>query len=196
MREHDLKTWPEYFEAVLSGAKRYEFRHNDRDFQCGDMLRLREWDNVTGQYTGRSTVRGIGWISDPVHSEEWGDGVILSLVDGEPAREEVEAAIDEYANAAHLYRTSPRPDVGALADAMGTARSALLALYTPAPPPVGNSFNMSNSSDAPVVTAEDVAWLDACANGLPYPDPLRHIDTLRAVRILAAVRSLAPRRAE
>jgi hypothetical protein len=50
---HELKTWPQYFEAILSGAKRFEYRINDRDFEVGDSLRLREWDPKIERYTGR-----------------------------------------------------------------------------------------------------------------------------------------------
>jgi hypothetical protein len=43
--EHDLKTWPGPFEAVKSGAKKFEARSNlDRDFNVGDVLVLRKWD--------------------------------------------------------------------------------------------------------------------------------------------------------
>ena len=81
MREHDLKIWPVYFEAVVRGAKTYEFPRNDRDFQVGDKLILREWSPESKEYTGRSTVRTIGFISDTMHSAVWGEGMILSLVD-------------------------------------------------------------------------------------------------------------------
>lgn len=46
---HDLKIGPFFFSAVSGGQKKAEFRENDRDFKCGDFLRLREWD---GEYTG------------------------------------------------------------------------------------------------------------------------------------------------
>lgn len=48
---HDLKILPEYFTLQLSGEKRFEVRHNDRDFQIGDTLILNEWDGES--YTGR-----------------------------------------------------------------------------------------------------------------------------------------------
>lgn len=43
-RTHKLKTWPEPFRAVVSGAKRHEVRTNDRGFAVGDLLELREWE--------------------------------------------------------------------------------------------------------------------------------------------------------
>lgn len=40
---HELKTWPRPFEAVWQGAKRAELRRDDRGFDTGDLLVLREW---------------------------------------------------------------------------------------------------------------------------------------------------------
>jgi len=39
---HWLKTWIPYFDAVVSGAKPFEVRRDDRGFQRGDRVRLVE----------------------------------------------------------------------------------------------------------------------------------------------------------
>lgn len=48
---HILKILPEYYEAVILGAKTFEVRKDDRGYQIGDVLVLREWRN--GKHTGR-----------------------------------------------------------------------------------------------------------------------------------------------
>jgi hypothetical protein len=53
MRTHDLKCWPEAFEATLRNMKRFEFRLNDRGYENGDILHLRKWNPKTRRYTGR-----------------------------------------------------------------------------------------------------------------------------------------------
>ena len=50
--EHELKTWPDFFSAVHRGDKTFELRLDDRGFQGGDTLWLREWSKAHG-YTGR-----------------------------------------------------------------------------------------------------------------------------------------------
>ena len=57
---HELKTRTDFFDAVLSGKKKFEVRKNDRDFRPGDLLALNEfWD---GEYTGRSIVVGVDYL--------------------------------------------------------------------------------------------------------------------------------------
>lgn len=55
MNQHELKTWPEYFQAVWDGRKGFELRKDDRGFQPGDLLMLREWSgyNTSEGYSGR-----------------------------------------------------------------------------------------------------------------------------------------------
>ena len=60
---HALKIYPEYFEAVRIGEKRFELRDNDRDFRVGDYLALNEWDNK--QYTGRTELVKVTYILNP-----------------------------------------------------------------------------------------------------------------------------------
>lgn len=43
---HQLKCWPEFFQATLNGLKKFELRRDDRPegYQVGDELLLKEWD--------------------------------------------------------------------------------------------------------------------------------------------------------
>lgn len=61
---HVLKCWPEYFQAVLRGEKRFEIRRNDRGgFQTGDHVTLREYEPGTDSYTGAELRFRIGYIT-------------------------------------------------------------------------------------------------------------------------------------
>lgn len=57
---HEIKILPKYFDDVMSGAKNFEIRKNDRDYKVGDTLILKEWNR--GKFTGRELERGIGYI--------------------------------------------------------------------------------------------------------------------------------------
>lgn len=50
MNSHELKILPEHFQAVWEGDKRAELRKDDRGYEVGDVLVLREWDGH--KYTG------------------------------------------------------------------------------------------------------------------------------------------------
>jgi len=85
---HELKTWPDPFEAMCAGHKTHEIRKDDRHFGVGDTLHLLEWDPHTEQYSGRKLVMRVTYKSDP---GSWGlpdDLCVLSLkfVDYEDVR--------------------------------------------------------------------------------------------------------------
>lgn len=76
MKIHELKSWPEQFDAVRSGDKTHEIRANDRDFRAGDVLHLREWmpegrGQLTGAviregaYTGNELLLRVTFINAP-----------------------------------------------------------------------------------------------------------------------------------
>ncbi|MDO8510500.1 MAG: DUF3850 domain-containing protein [bacterium] len=56
------KIWPEYFEAVAAGRKKFELRLGDIEAQVGDVLLLEEWNPETKSYTGRSVEKKITYI--------------------------------------------------------------------------------------------------------------------------------------
>jgi hypothetical protein len=41
---HELKIWPKFYCRVADGSKTFEVRDNDRGFQPGDVVILKEWD--------------------------------------------------------------------------------------------------------------------------------------------------------
>ena len=66
MATHELKSWPSQFQAMWTGLKRAEFRRDDRGYQVGDLLELREWDPSRREYTGfRLTARVMHLVRGP-----------------------------------------------------------------------------------------------------------------------------------
>lgn len=77
---HELKIWPCYFERVKSGEKTFEYRINDRGFQMGDRVMLREYTesrslSIPSAYTGREALFEIGYVL-PVENNH----VVFSLL--------------------------------------------------------------------------------------------------------------------
>ena len=56
------KIWPEYFEAVLSGKKKYELRLDDFEIKEGDTLVLEEWEPNSKSYTGRKIDKKVTYV--------------------------------------------------------------------------------------------------------------------------------------
>jgi len=59
---HALKTWPQYFNQVVSGDKTFELRKNDRDFKAGDIVLLQEYNADSEKYTGNEWTGIITYI--------------------------------------------------------------------------------------------------------------------------------------
>jgi len=73
---HELKTLPRFFAAVALGDKTFEIRKNDRDFQVGDYLSLREWDVEKERYSGKSVGRVVSYMTDWKQQEGY---VVLAI---------------------------------------------------------------------------------------------------------------------
>lgn len=78
--DHELKSWPASFQGVWDGVKLAELRRNDRDYQAGDTLTLREWqpDITGGTYTGRMVRRRIIDVADVGN---WAPGYVLLSIE-------------------------------------------------------------------------------------------------------------------
>jgi len=67
--KHDLKSWVGLFEPIYKGEKTHDLRVMDRDYQIGDVCRLREYDPFTKEYTGRTVYVEITYITSSKHQE-------------------------------------------------------------------------------------------------------------------------------
>ena len=65
------KTWPELFEKILTGEKKFDLRIADFKVRVGDTLVLEEWDNITQKYTGRKIEKKVGYILKTKDLEFW-----------------------------------------------------------------------------------------------------------------------------
>ncbi len=67
----EKKTWPEFFQKILDGAKTYELRLADFDCTPGDTLVLREWDPNTKAYTGRAIEKIVTYVGKTKGQQFW-----------------------------------------------------------------------------------------------------------------------------
>ena len=72
---HELKTESKYFARVLDGTKTFEIRRNDRGFAVGDVLILKEIDEM-GEETGRAAAVRVAFITDFAQQEGF---VVMSI---------------------------------------------------------------------------------------------------------------------
>ena len=57
---HELKVLEQFMLAIIDGTKTFEVRLNDRDYQIGDWLLLKEWDGRT--YSGIERMRSVIYV--------------------------------------------------------------------------------------------------------------------------------------
>lgn len=61
MTVHELKIAPQYFEPVLEGRKTFEIRKDDRGYQVGHLLHLKEFDGES--FTGKSVLAEVTYMT-------------------------------------------------------------------------------------------------------------------------------------
>ncbi len=69
MIKHELKILPEYFCQVKAGLKTFEIRKNDRGYQVGDLLELKEWND--GNFTSNSVLMQVTYITDYAQKDNY-----------------------------------------------------------------------------------------------------------------------------
>lgn len=62
MNEIIKKIWPEFFERILSGEKRFDLRLADFEVKEGDVLVLKEYNPKKKEFTGRELRKKIGKV--------------------------------------------------------------------------------------------------------------------------------------
>lgn len=69
MTTHELKCWPVPYGALFDRSKTHEIRKSDRNYQVGDVLRMREWkpsvhtEGDDGEYTGAELAVVVTYIT-------------------------------------------------------------------------------------------------------------------------------------
>ncbi|MDQ6418688.1 DUF3850 domain-containing protein [Paenibacillus sp. LHD-117] len=64
IKTHELKVWPEFFKPLWNDTKKFEVRRNDRGYQVGDRLLLKEWNPEFQEYTGVMVFKRVTYILD------------------------------------------------------------------------------------------------------------------------------------
>jgi hypothetical protein len=78
VRIHELKVAGVFFPALLEGKKRFEVRKNDRGFQIGDFLLLRELTELL-VFTGSWVLHEVEFILDDVRYGLQDQHIVMSL---------------------------------------------------------------------------------------------------------------------
>lgn len=57
---HELKCQTEFFEALFDKSKLFEIRFDDRGYEVGDVLVLKEWTGT--EFTGRDVIKCVTYV--------------------------------------------------------------------------------------------------------------------------------------
>ncbi|MBC6123113.1 ASCH/PUA domain-containing protein [Listeria seeligeri] len=68
-KTHELKILSEYYWDIIEGRKTFEIRKNDRDFQVGDYVILKEFKD--GKHTGWKITVEVTYITDYEQKENY-----------------------------------------------------------------------------------------------------------------------------
>ena len=71
MAKHIIKCDPIPFQASLDGLKTFDTRLNDRFYQSGDEVEMREFDRKTKKYSGRRLSFTISFVSTYQMHTNW-----------------------------------------------------------------------------------------------------------------------------
>lgn len=64
MNKHECKSWAHFYDAIAAGDKKHDLRYDlDRNFQVGDLITLRRYDNIAGKYTGEELTVRVTYIT-------------------------------------------------------------------------------------------------------------------------------------
>lgn len=74
---HELKILPEYYHAVVKGIKTFEIRNNDRNYQVGDRLILKEYNPFKQAFTGNEIEKEVVFITD---FEQKNNYIVMSII--------------------------------------------------------------------------------------------------------------------
>ena len=61
---HHVKSWCHFYKAIKEGRKLHDLCKDDRGYNVGDTIRLHEYDNIEGKFTGESIDVEITYITD------------------------------------------------------------------------------------------------------------------------------------
>ncbi len=67
----EKKVLPKFFQAILDGNKTFEVRLADFECHEGDILVLKEWDDASQSFTGRTLEKKVSFIVKTKDLDFW-----------------------------------------------------------------------------------------------------------------------------